>query len=100
MLHNQAYDGTDLWDQYAEAQWRKPRVANFPRECCPNATHRRQAINRFRRMPAGLDFEMETAAALIPGPDQIIAMQSISMSNGPVHSGMQTKIRAGGSSGK
>ena len=28
------------------------------------------------------------------------AMQSISISNGPVHSGMQTKIRAGRSSAK
>src|SRR5258708_12390947 len=100
MLHNQAYDGTDLWDQTTEAQWRKARVVHFLQECCPNATRRRQAIDPFCRTAAGLDFEMATAAALIPGPDQIIAMQSISMSNGPVHSATQTKIRAAASPAK
>lgn len=32
--------------------------------------------------------------------NQAIATQSISISNGPVHSGTQTKMRAGGASGK
>jgi hypothetical protein len=36
----------------------------------------------------------------VEAPVYAIATQSISMSNGPVHSGTQTKMRAGGCSGK
>jgi hypothetical protein len=40
------------------------------------------------------------ADALVNGQLLVTAMQSISMSNGPVHSGTQKKIRAGGFFGK
>ena len=40
------------------------------------------------------------ADALVNGQLLVTAMQSISMSKGPVHFGTQKKIRAGGSFGK
>jgi hypothetical protein len=56
----------------------------------------------FRRTSALHDLQSDRALAegWDLGPDQTIAIQSISISNGPVHSGMQTKMRAGGSCGK
>jgi hypothetical protein len=40
MLHSQACDGVDFWDQDMCAQWRKLQVINFSKKCCPNATSR------------------------------------------------------------
>jgi hypothetical protein len=44
MLQSQAFDGADCLDQDMNAQWLKLQVINFSKECCPNATRRRQAI--------------------------------------------------------
>jgi hypothetical protein len=35
----------DFSDQDMTAQWRKPQVINFSKECCPNAMRRRQAVD-------------------------------------------------------
>jgi hypothetical protein len=44
MLHGQACDSDDFWDQDVNAQWRKLQVINFSKECCPDATSRRKQL--------------------------------------------------------
>jgi hypothetical protein len=44
MLHSQAREGADFWDQDVDAQWRKLQVRNFSKECCPIATSRRKQL--------------------------------------------------------
>jgi hypothetical protein len=44
MLHSQACDTADFWNQNMNAQWRKLQVINFSKKCCPNATSRRKQL--------------------------------------------------------
>jgi hypothetical protein len=54
MLHSQACDAADFWDQNMNAQWRKLQVIIFFKKCCPNATSRRkQLVVHLRRKRVG-----------------------------------------------